>query len=269
MFGPAGAIAGRLIGAVAGNLIDNALLSRSDGGRSISRSHQGPRLSDLAVMASTEGAPIPRLYGRARISGELIWATALEEVVTTTTETTGGGGGGGGGKGGGGGGGGAALAPTITTTTTTYSYFANFGVGLGEGVIGNVMRVWADGKPLDLSGLTMRFYSGDDEQTPDPLIVAKEGSGNAPAYRGTAYVVFERLPLASFGNRIPQLSFEVTRPVGKLETMLRAVTLIPGTTEFGYETGTVVQVLGPGASAPENRHVGYAPSDVVAALDQL
>lgn len=264
VFGPAGAIAGRLIGAVAGNLIDNALLNRRDGGGSMSRGRQGPRLADLAVMASTEGAPIPRLYGRARISGEMIWATALEEVVTTSTETTGGGGGGG--KGGGGGGGGPA--PTVTTTTT-YSYFANFAVGLGEGVVGNVMRVWADGKPLDLSGLTMRFYSGDETQTPDPLIVAKEGSGNAPAYRGTAYVVFERLPLAGFGNRIPQLSFEVTRPVGKLETMLRAVTLIPGTTEFGYETGTVVQLLGPGASAPENRHVGYAPSDVIAALDQL
>jgi len=40
---------------------------------------------------------------------------------------------------------------------------------------------------------------------PDPLMVAKEGE--APAYRGLAYFVFERLPLADFGNRIPQLSF--------------------------------------------------------------
>ena len=71
----------------------------------------------------------------------------------------------------------------------------------------------------------------------DPLIVAKDG--NVPAYRGVAYVVFERLPLANFGNRIPQLSFEVVRPVGRLERMVRAVTLIPGTTEFGYAPGTV------------------------------
>ena len=48
---------------------------------------------------------------------------------------------------------------------------------------------------LDLAGLTMRIYSGSDEQTPDPLIVAKEGTGNVPSYRGLAYVVFERLPL--------------------------------------------------------------------------
>ena len=51
--------------------------------------------------------------------------------------------------------------------------------------------------------------------------------------------------------------------------MVRAVTLIPGATEFGYEPATVVQVLGPGQSAPENRHVTYAPSDVIASLDEL
>ena len=48
---------------------------------------KGPRLSDLDVMASTEGAPIPRVYGRARLAGQVIWATKLEEVVTTRTET--------------------------------------------------------------------------------------------------------------------------------------------------------------------------------------
>jgi hypothetical protein len=247
LFGPAGVIAGRLVGALAGNVIDQALF-----GTGRARNVHGPRLADLDVMASTEGAPIPRLYGRARLAGELIWATELEEVVSTRTESSGG-------KGG----------ASSSVTTTTYSYFANFAVGLSEGPIGRIMRVWADGKPLDLSGVTMRIYAGTEEQTPDPLIIAKEGSGNAPAYRGLGYVVFERLPLADFGNRIPQLSFEVVRPVGKLERMVRAVTLIPGTTEFGYAPTTVVRLLGPGQSVPENRHVAYAPSDVIASLDEL
>ena len=35
----------------------------------------------------------------------------------------------------------------------------------------------------------------------DSLIAAKLGAGNVPAYRGLAYIVFERLPLADFGNR--------------------------------------------------------------------
>jgi hypothetical protein len=33
---------------------------------------EGPRLSDLTVMASTGGAAIPRVYGRARLSGQVI-----------------------------------------------------------------------------------------------------------------------------------------------------------------------------------------------------
>ena len=247
LFGTAaGAIVGRLVGAVAGNLIDRALF----GGRG--QTLEGPRLADLTVMASTEGAPIPRVYGRARLAGQVIWATNLQEVVSTQTQSSGG-------KGMGGGGG--------SVSETTYSYFANFAVGLCEGPIGAVMRVWADGKPLDLTGLTMRTYTGDETQTADPLIVAKDGA--APAYRGLAYVVFERLPLENFGNRIPQLSFEIMRPIGQLEKMVRAVTLIPGTTELGYATGTVTQTLGPGQSVTENRHVSYAASDVIASLDDL
>ena len=89
-------------------------------------------------------------------------------------------------------------------------------------------RVWADGKPLDLEGLNVRVHLGAADQFPDPLIEAKEGTDAAPAYRGLAYIVFERLPLEKFGNRIPQISVEVVRPVGRLERMIRAVTLIAG-----------------------------------------
>ena len=79
VFGPIGAIAGRIAGAVAGNMLDRQLF-----GTSGDRATAGPRLADLDIMASTEGAPIPRVYGRARLGGQVIWATQLEEVATTT-----------------------------------------------------------------------------------------------------------------------------------------------------------------------------------------
>jgi hypothetical protein len=66
VFGPTGAIAGRLIGAFAGNAIDQVLFGNRE------RSVESPRLADLTVMASTEGAPIPRVYGRARLTGQVI-----------------------------------------------------------------------------------------------------------------------------------------------------------------------------------------------------
>ena len=121
-----------LVGALAGNVIDNALF-----GARHAQHVEGPRLADLDVMASTEGAPIPRLYGRARLAGQMIWATRARggrrrPAATATAAAR------------------AVAAARGTTTTTTYSYFANFAVGLCEGPIGHVSALWADGKPLDL-----------------------------------------------------------------------------------------------------------------------
>ncbi|QFU17073.1 baseplate multidomain protein megatron [Microvirga thermotolerans] len=251
--GPLGAMAGRVLGGLAGAAIDNALFGGSEGGKVV----EGPRLKEIDGLTSTEGAPIPRVYGRARIGGQLIWATRLEEVANTRSERSGSQGGKSvGGKG-------------AQTKTVTYSYFANLAVGLCEGPIAFIRRVWADGREIDLNAIVMRVHRGSETQPPDPLIVAKEGADNAPAYRGLAYVVFERMPLADYGNRVPQFSFEVVRPVDGLNRMVRAVCLIPGATEFGYRDLPVTKVLGLGASEPENRHQLQRATDVDASLDAL
>ena len=189
--------------------------------------------------------PIPRLYGRARLGGELIWATRFEEVANVSRAGGGGVGGKGGLMGGGGGGSGAQ-------TTTTYAYFANIAIGLCEGPIAFVRRIWADGRLLDVTNIAMRVHAGGEFQQADPLIVAKERAENAPAYRGTAYVVFERLALADFGNRIPQFAFEVVRPVGALNARIRGVNLIPGAGELAYASSPVFRDAGFGESTPEN-----------------
>jgi hypothetical protein len=240
-FGPAGAILGRAAGALAGYTLDQFLFGKR-------RRIEGPRLPELDVQASTEGAPIPRVYGRARLAGEIIWATKFEEVSETE---------GGGGKGG---------PPPVTTTT--YSYFANFAVGLCEGKIARIGRIWADGKLLDQAAFTFRVHLGDEDQDGDSLILAKE-SGEAPAYRGTAYIVFERMPLADFGNRIPQLSFEVLRPVAGIEDHVRAVCVIPASTEFGYDTAVVTRSGGEGVTLAENAHAFRDKSDWTASIDEL
>ena len=76
-------------------------------------------------------------------------------------------------------------------------------MALCEGEIDGIGRVWADGRLMELNGVAMRVHRGGEDQRPDPLIEAVEGV--APAYRGTAYVVFEDLPLGPYGNRVPQL----------------------------------------------------------------
>jgi hypothetical protein len=262
--GPFGAMAGRALGGIAGAMIDSSLMGGSGSGKG-ARHVEGPRLREMGGLASTEGEAIPRVYGRARLGGQMIWATRFEEEIATSVERAG--------RRGGKGGigrmfGGGQSAAAQTTVTVSYRYFANLAVAICEGPVSFIRRVWADGREIDLTAVTMRAYAGWEGQQPDPLILAKEGP--SPAYRGTAYVVFERLALADYGNRIPQFSFEVVRRVGGGATdMIRAVTLIPGATEFGYDPAQRIQSYGDGVTKQENRHQFQAPADMTAALDHM
>ncbi len=172
---------GGALGALAGQQIDQAVFG--------SPKVDGARLSDLSVTTSTYGAAIPRHHGRMRVAGSLIWATDLSESSEST-----------GGKG----------QPSVTT----YSYSVSFAVALSSRPVQRIGRIWADGNLLrgaagDLkTGGTLRFYSGHGDQAVDPLMASDKGV-ECPAYRHTAYVVFEDLQLADFGNRIPALTFEV------------------------------------------------------------
>jgi hypothetical protein len=127
--------------------------------------------------------------------------------------------------------------------------------------------VWADGKLLELEGVSARFYRGTEDQAADSLIEAKQGI--APAYRGLCYLVFERLPLGEFGNRVPNITVELCRVVGALEPLIRAVTVIPGATEFGYDPVPRVRVVGPGSAATENAHQSAVLSDWTLSIDEL
>ena len=242
---------GGFIGSSVGSLVDSWIVSSLAPAQRI----EGARLDGLRITSSTEGAVIPRLFGRMRIGGNIIWATDFREETKTTTQ--------GGGKGGGGG----------KVKTTEYLYYASFAVALCEGEITGIGRVWADGKAMDMTGVTWRWYPGDEAQGPDPFISAKMGAANTPAYRGTAYVVFEELDLSSFGNRLPQISFEVFRPLADPDTaegLVKAVTLIPASGEFSYATAPVKKSTGPGgATVAENLNAISDTADIVVALDRL
>ncbi|WP_084863954.1 baseplate multidomain protein megatron [Salibaculum halophilum] len=250
ILGVSAATIGGFVGSTIGSVVDSWIVSSLAPTQRI----EGPRLDSLRITSSTEGAVIPRVYGRTRMGGNVIWATDFREETRTTTQ--------GGGKGGGGGG---------KVKTTEYLYYASFAVALCEGPITGIGRIWADGKLLDTAGITWRWYAGDEAQTADPFIAAKMGAANTPAYRGTAYVVFEDLPLGNYGNRLPQLSFEVFRPLADPDTaegLTRAVTMIPASGEFTYATTGIRKGSG-GAQTPENLNALSDTADMVVALDRL
>ncbi|HEX7791612.1 MAG TPA: glycoside hydrolase TIM-barrel-like domain-containing protein, partial [Afipia sp.] len=229
---------GGAIGRIAGAALDARFLSPPV---------EGPRVKEFHLTESREGAAIPVVYGRCRIGGQLMWATRFKERRDVE-----------GGKGG----------PRVAT----YSYSLSFAVALCEGEVTRVSRCWANGEPFDLSRVTWRLYRGTEDQETDPLIEAIEGT-SAPAYRGLAYIVFEDMPVDEFGARMPQLSFEVIRPAGsgsdRLEMMVRAVNMIPGSGEFALATDIVRRRIGPGREIAENLHSAETKSDFEASLDQL
>lgn len=243
VFGPVGAVIGTAAGALAGNIIDNQLIAST-------RRYEGPRLNAMQPFTAEEGKPVPRIYGTMRVSGTLIWGTRFEEQGRT--ERTGS-------KGGGG------KGPKVTS----YSYYGNFAFALCEGEIAGIRRIWADGRELDQTAVELRVHTGTEDQLADPLIAARQGAGDTPAYRGTAYVVFERFPLDDYGNRVPQFQFEIIRPVGALEPQVKAICLIPGSSEFGLAPYAVRNLFQPGEASFANRHTMSAATDWAASLDEL
>lgn len=254
VLGLTGAVIGRAVGATLGQVIDQRLFASG------SEPVRTGQIDRFRMMGASEGTAIPRIWGRARVGGQVIWASRFREDLVARDE------GGGGGKG----------APR-RAQVEEYSYSVSLAVALCEGPILRVGRVWADGIEIDPDDYTMHVYTGDEAQLPDPKIAAVEGADRAPAFRGTAYVVFEDLPLAPFGNRVPQFSFEVVRGAKAvnapgsvtLGSLLSAVAMIPGTGEYSLATEVVRVPQGPGRSLAINRNTIGRKSDFEVSLRQL
>lgn len=252
---------------VVGRQIDNALFGVPSAPRIT-----GPRLADLAVQTSTYGEVIPVIYGHVRVAGNIIWSLPIKETAVTTTTSAGG-------KGGGG----------VSQSQTSFQYSVTLAIAICEGEIDDVLRVWADSKLIDPSAFSnsYRLYKGTEDQEVDPTIEAVEGVGTTPAYRGMAYVVIEDFPLADFGNRIPNFTFEVRRVNAlvdeesseeRVEDMITAMIMIPGSGEFVYDTKIQSKVPGEevdsewvqaGVKERINQHNQASKADALVGLDRL
>jgi hypothetical protein len=198
---------GANVGMLVGGLIDQMIF------RPPPQRIEGPRLESLRVQDGNYGAPIPRIYGRYEIAGNAIWMSDLIERATTTSV------GGGGGKGGGRG---------RRATQTTYSYYVNCAFGLTEGPITRVIKITGNNdKVIYQDGQLVRaaaidIYTGTEDQMPNALMQAALGAADVPAYRGLAYVVIHELALADFGQRPPNLTFEIEGLTGAADVALLA-----------------------------------------------
>lgn len=243
------AVVGRAAGATLGRVLDQRLLGQG------SDPVETGRIDRFRLMGASEGNAVQQVYGRMRVAGQVIWASRFREETEAS----------GGGKG------------RSRPTTVAYSYSVSLAVALCEGQITSIGRIWADGVEIAADQVSVSIYPGSEDQVPDPVIEAVEGVGAAPAYRGIAYVVFEDLSLAQFGNRIPQFSFEVTRPsplsvapeLADLPHLLRGVALVPGTGEYSLATTQVTLDKGYGETLPINTNTPSGKADLPTSLDAL
>lgn len=189
---------------------------------------QGPRLSDLKQQTASYGVPIPRVYGKSAIFGNVFWIenNQLKEVATKKKT---------GGKGGG-----------SKGSVTEFSYYGTFAVGVCLGPVTAIKRIWLNGKLFyvgassDMSTIVgstqveqyFTAYLGIDDQQPDPRMQAALGVNATPAFRGLCYLVFKDLPLADYGNTIvgTQVKVEV------LKNATTGPSVIYTTTAFGGST---------------------------------
>jgi hypothetical protein len=201
----AGLAAGAAVGQTIGSLVFQPRLN-------------GPRLADTQIMNSTNGAPIPFGYGGFRISGQVIWSSGIVETETNQSQS--------GGKGG-----------MFSPTTTVYTYTISVAIAFCEGPA-TITRIWGDSKLIydttskgavssdtldtglqntskgDTGAQTTVvipiIYQGSSTQMPDPTIQASEGIDQTPAFRDLCYIVYNDLPLADFGNRLPNIRAELS-----------------------------------------------------------
>ena len=80
VLGLSAATIGQAVGAVAGSVLDQTILGSG------SAAVETGRARALRIQSSSEGAPIPVVFGRMRVAGQVIWASRFHEHVRTTTQ---------------------------------------------------------------------------------------------------------------------------------------------------------------------------------------
>lgn len=185
-------------------------------------------LKDVTLQTSTYNKVIPEVFGQVRLAGNLMWCSEIKKTSVKHSQK-------------------------ITKNGTQSAYVeylvrGSFAIAVCKGVIDEIKNIYADGEPLNLSVYNIKIYNGDDAQTEDPTMQSYLGT-DIPAFRGLCYVVFTEFPMEEFGGRIPNLTFDVVRrneilENNDMENLVSAVTVIPGSGEFVYDTITQEKSVG-------------------------
>jgi len=146
-------------------------------------------IADFQINTASYGEVVPEILGTTRVSGNIIDYedfTAHEHKSTTRT-----------GKGGG-----------SKHTEITYTYTVAAAIGLCEGPIKGIGKVWRDKEVYQYPNekIELTLFKGDYSQTPWPYMLSKHPDKAMP-YSGLAYMA----GVVDLGDRgsLPQYNFEI------------------------------------------------------------
>lgn len=214
----------------------------------------GPRLDDLSFQTSTLGAPLGRAYGTVPILGNVVWLEGdkYREVITSEEQ---------GGKGG------------SSATYETAHYYATFAVSLlripdatrrvalrklwiGSNLVydagsDNIESVIASNSQSSL----FTFYSGSDDQQPNPRWQADKGINAVSGFPGRCYIVIYDLDLEPYSRSLAMAQVKVELTEGDAVSDIDDAELIlPQATD--YWTGSMML----SASGAQYTRVKWHPS---------
>lgn len=187
----------------------------------------GPSISEINLSLSSYDRVIPLVYNRGIVEANVIWVgdtRVTNKCVGDVSEDP-------------------DTGQLIVRSTRIQQTFVDLALGLCEGEIAGVSRIWIDDKLIfnntldtddngivdptstvtvvenigvynrsveevdkfDRTLLELRTYPGSEDQTPDPTL------DHGIAYRGLAYIVFKNFELTSFNGDVPEIRVEVVK----------------------------------------------------------
>jgi hypothetical protein len=160
------------------------------GGKSSTISQTEDRISAIRIQSSAYGKVIPIVWGRTRVSGNLMWYGDFQAIAHTTTTDSGG-------KGGGG----------VRQENTTFTYQASVAIGLCEGPIQAVGTIWSGKTQFTAADLGAEVFTGTYPQTPWGYLTTFH-PGEDLSYHGVAYFAIGNYQLGSSAE-LPNHTVEV------------------------------------------------------------
>lgn len=170
------------------------------------------RHGDYVITSAAYGTTRPIVYGTVKLAGNIIWTSGIKttanaalnghNTVSNADDE---------GKGG---------NRASAQETQDPEFYASLAIAFCEGPA-KILKIFADGKKIYDKTTTANYtstpgvgkiqiYEGDTTQVPSAVIESFQGAGNVPAYRGTCYIVIDAMPLKDYGNRVPNITAEIT-----------------------------------------------------------